>query len=90
MASNLTYSKVVADMAAASTPATTPTSTLADEPENLSLANLAQTAKHPEQYWDGRRETLGSFLTEFETTLATVDPDLHEFAVECACVCRLT
>ena len=39
-------------------------------------------AHHPEQYWDGERGTLGSWLAELGTTLATVSPELYEFAVE--------
>ena len=37
---------------------------------------------HPEQHWNGKRETLGSWFTEFETVLSAVSPELHEFAVE--------
>ena len=57
---------------------------------NASLASMTTTptvpspssGHHPDQHWNGRRETLGSWFTEFETGLAAVSPDLHEFAVE--------
>ena len=41
-----------------------------------------QPGQHPDQHWNGRRETLGSWLTEFETVLSAESPELHEFAVE--------
>ena len=61
-----------------------------DDSRGLILANTAQTdsnvptAFHPEQHWNGRREMLGSWLAEFETTLSAsaVSPERHEFAVE--------
>jgi hypothetical protein len=63
------------------------TSTSADVSAALSLASTASIDPtmlhvHPEQHWNGRREMLGSWFTEFETVLATVSPELHEFAVE--------
>ena len=42
----------------------------------------AKAGLHPDQHWDGRRETLGSWFAEFETVLSTVSPELYEFAVE--------
>ena len=55
----------------------------------LTLVNTAPTDKtpvpttlHPEHHWNGRRETLGSWLAEFETVLSTTSPEVHEFAVE--------
>ena len=58
--------------------------------DGVALANTALTetlptntaGTHPDQYWDGRRETLGSWFTEFETTLSTASPELYELAVE--------
>ena len=44
--------------------------------------NSTQPGQHPDQHWNGRRETLGSWFTEFETVLSAVSPELHEFAVE--------
>ena len=44
--------------------------------------NSHQPGLHPDQHWNGRRETLGSWLTEFETVLSAESPELHEFAVE--------
>ena len=38
--------------------------------------------QHPEQHWNGRRETLGGWFAEFETVLSAVSPELYEFAVE--------
>ena len=66
------------------------TSSLASEttPHARSLVSSAHYARtepsalHPDQHWNGRRESLGSWLNEFETVLATVAPDLWSFAVE--------
>ena len=46
------------------------------------IAPVPSPGQHPEQYWNGRRETLGSWFAEFESVLAAANPDLHEFAVE--------
>ena len=54
--------------------------TITTDQSNNPLLNTA--SQHPDQYWDGRRETLGSWFTEFETVLSTVSPELYEFAVE--------
>ena len=59
-----------------------------DDSRGLTLANTipidpnVPAAFHPEQHWNGRREMLGSWIAEFETTLSAVSPELHEFAVE--------
>ena len=58
-----------------------------DDDDALLLVNTATPDNstkiaHPDQYWDGRRETLGSWFAEFETVLSTVSPELYEFAVE--------
>ena len=37
---------------------------------------------HPDQHWDGRRETLGSWFRELETVLSALSPQLYMFAVE--------
>ena len=82
-----TDTRVPTDMAAAYS-AVLSSPPVADASQGLALYNTVQTDKavnsalHPEQHWNGRRETLGSWLAEFETVLATVSPELHEFAVE--------
>ena len=50
-----------------------------DLPAHPRSSTLTQ---HPDQHWDGRRETLGSWFAELETSLSTVSPELYEFAVE--------
>ena len=49
---------------------------------NAQDAQSAQAGQHPDHHWNGRRESLGSWLNEFETVLSTVAPDLWSFAVE--------
>jgi hypothetical protein len=38
--------------------------------------------KHPDQHWDGRRETLGGWLEELATVLSATSPQGYELAVE--------
>ena len=75
------YAAVVSNMAAASSTTAAPVSDmdLISPPRPDPSIN---PGKHPDQYWDGRRETLGSWFTEFETTLSAVDSDLYSFVVD--------
>ena len=43
---------------------------------NTDITDKTSAAHHPEQHWDGKRETLGSWLAELGTTLATVSSEL--------------
>ena len=50
---------------------------------NTDITDKTSAAElHPEHHWNGKRETLGSWLAEFETVLSAVSPELHEFALE--------
>ena len=73
------------DMVAENTrdaPLTTTSSALALVNTVPSDKATVPTTLHPEHHWNGRRETLGSWLSEFETVLSTTSPEVHEFAVE--------
>ena len=50
-------------------------------PHNSDNPYVPNKQFHPDQHWDGRRVTLSSWYTEFETTLSYVSPSLYEFAV---------
>ena len=72
-----------ADMVARNTASDSSTAFALINKNNTDITEKTSVAAHhPEQYWDGERETLGSWLAELGTTLATVSPELYEFAVE--------
>ena len=74
------------DMVAASSVDPPDIPVVSDDAHGLSLSSVTldtpHSTAHPDQHWDGRRETLGSWFAEFETVLSTVSPELYEFAVE--------
>ena len=78
------FAEFLADMVAGFTGNTLGvTETKNDSSDALALINNTQhtdktlsthtPGQHPDQHWDGRRESLGSWFTEFETTLLYVD-----------------
>ena len=86
---NNEIASVPSDMVAENTEHTPNAPPLFSATNALTLVNTAPTDKtpvpttlHPEHHWNGRRETLGSWLAEFETVLSTTSPEVHEFAVE--------
>ena len=86
---NNEITSVPSDMVAENTEYTPNAPPLFSATNALTLVNTAPTDKtpvpttlHPEHHWNGRRETLGSWLAEFETVLSTTSPEVHEFAVE--------
>jgi len=72
-----------ADMVARNTASDSSTAFALINNVNTDITDKTPVAElHPEQHWNGKRETLGSWFTEFETVLSAVSPELHEFAVE--------
>ena len=72
-----------ADMVARNTASDSSTAFALINNVNTDITDKTPVAElHPEQHWNGKRETLGSWFTEFETVLSAVSPELHEFALE--------
>ena len=46
------------------------------------VAHLDKTHPHADHNWDGRRETLDSWFTEFETTLSNISLTLSSISAE--------